>query len=96
MLAPALAEATAVAETEGEGSGVGVWPKAVETSAIEQRQVKMAVFIGVLCSEMQPAGRLDSKNRGPLLPGSIQTKALRLPWRQTLFLPANDAGVAQW
>jgi hypothetical protein len=48
MLAPALAEATAVAETEGEGAGVGVWPNAVKTSAIEQRQVKIVVFIGIL------------------------------------------------
>ncbi|PYI92017.1 MAG: hypothetical protein DME97_11245 [Verrucomicrobia bacterium] len=48
MLAPALAEATAVPDAEGEGAGVGDWPKAVKTSAIEQRQVKIVVFIGVL------------------------------------------------
>jgi hypothetical protein len=48
MLAPALAEATAVAETEGEGAGVEACPNAVKTSAIEQRQVKIVVFIGVL------------------------------------------------
>jgi hypothetical protein len=48
MLAPALAEATAVAETLGEGAGVGVWPNAVKASAIEPRQVKIVVFIGVL------------------------------------------------
>jgi hypothetical protein len=48
MLAPALAEATAVAETEGEGAGVVDWPNAVKTSAIEQRQLKIVVFIGIL------------------------------------------------
>jgi hypothetical protein len=48
MLAPALAEATAVAETEGEGAGVGDWPKTVKASAIEQRQVKIVVFIGIV------------------------------------------------
>jgi hypothetical protein len=48
MLAPALAEATAVAETEGEGAGVWDWPNAVKASAIEQRQVKIVVFIRVL------------------------------------------------
>jgi hypothetical protein len=47
-LAPALAETTAVDETEGEGAGVGDWPNAVRTSAIEQRQVKIAVFIVIL------------------------------------------------
>jgi len=45
MFAPALAEATAVEETEGEGAGVGVCPNAGKASAIEQRQVKIAVFI---------------------------------------------------
>src|SRR5438067_2956874 len=44
MPAPALAEATAVAETDGAGD----WPNAVQTSAIEQRQAKIAVFIVVL------------------------------------------------
>ena len=48
MLAPALAEATAVEETEGAGAGVEDWPNAVQASAIEQRQVKIAVFIVVL------------------------------------------------
>jgi hypothetical protein len=48
MLAPALAEATAVDETEGEVTGVGLWPSAGKSSAIEQRQVKMAVFIVVI------------------------------------------------
>jgi hypothetical protein len=49
MLAPALAEATAVPDAEGEGAGVGdAWPNAVKTSAIEQRQVKIVVFISVL------------------------------------------------
>jgi hypothetical protein len=48
MLAPALAEATAVAETEGEGAGVGDWPNAGKKSAIEKRQVKIVVFIGIL------------------------------------------------
>jgi hypothetical protein len=46
MLAPALAEATAV--PEAEGAGVGDWPNAGQASAIEQRQVKIAVFIVVL------------------------------------------------
>ena len=44
IFAPALAEATAVDETEGAGD----CPKAGRASAIEQRQVKMAVFIVVL------------------------------------------------
>src|SRR3954465_361245 len=48
MLAPALAEATAVAETEGEGAGVGDWPNAVKARAIELRQVKIVIVIGVL------------------------------------------------
>ena len=48
MLAPALAEAMAVAETEGDGAGVEDWPNAVKASAIEQRQVKIVVFIRVL------------------------------------------------
>jgi hypothetical protein len=48
MLAPTLAEATAVPETEGEGAGVEACPNAVKTSAIEQRQVKIVVFIGIL------------------------------------------------
>ena len=48
MLAPALAEATAVPDAEGEGAAVGDWPNAVKKSAIEQRQVKIAVFIVVL------------------------------------------------
>jgi hypothetical protein len=44
-----MAEATAVPEAEGEGAGVGDdWPNAVQTSAIEQRQVKIVVFIVVL------------------------------------------------
>jgi hypothetical protein len=49
MLAPALAEATAVPEALGEGAGVGDdWPNAGKKSAIEQRQVKIVVFIIVL------------------------------------------------
>jgi len=44
MLAPALADAMAVAET----AGVGDWPNAGKASAIEQRQVKIVVFIVVL------------------------------------------------
>ena len=44
MLAAALAVATAEAET----AGVGVCPNAGKASAIEQRQVKIAVFIVVL------------------------------------------------
>jgi hypothetical protein len=49
MLAPALAEATAVPDAAGEGAGVeDDWPNAVQTSAIEQRQVKIVVFISVL------------------------------------------------
>ena len=48
MLAPALADATAVPETEAEGAGVGDWAKTVQARAIEQRQVKIAVFIGFL------------------------------------------------
>ena len=47
MLAPAIAEATAV--PDGEGAGVGDdWPNAGKKSAIEQRQVKIVVFIVVL------------------------------------------------
>src|ERR1051325_3192362 len=46
MLAPAEAEATAV--PEAEGAGVGDWPNAGQAGAIEQRQVKIAVFIVVL------------------------------------------------
>jgi hypothetical protein len=39
----------AVPEAAGEGAGVGDdWPNAVQTSAIEQRQVKIVVFIGIL------------------------------------------------
>jgi hypothetical protein len=38
----------AVAETEGEGAGVGDWPNAGKASAIEQRQVKIVVFIVIL------------------------------------------------
>ena len=49
MFAPALAEATAVDETDGEGAGVEVCPNAGRASAIEQRQVKITVFISVLC-----------------------------------------------
>jgi hypothetical protein len=49
MLAPALAEATAVFETEAEGAGVGDCPSTGQASAIEQRQVKIAVFIVILC-----------------------------------------------
>jgi hypothetical protein len=45
MFAPALAVATAVAET----AGVGDCPKAGRASTIEQRQVKIANFIVVLC-----------------------------------------------
>jgi hypothetical protein len=48
MFAPALADATAVAEADGPGGGVGVWPNTVRASAIEQRQVKSVVFIGIL------------------------------------------------
>jgi hypothetical protein len=49
MLAPALAEAMAVPDAAGEGAGVGDdWPNAVQTRAIEQRQVKIVVFIVVL------------------------------------------------
>jgi len=49
ILAPALAEATAVPDAEGEGAGVGEdWLNPVQTSAIEQRQVKIVVFIVVL------------------------------------------------
>jgi hypothetical protein len=49
MLAPAIAEATAVPEAEGEGAGVGEdWPNAGKKSAIEQRQVKIVVFISIL------------------------------------------------
>jgi hypothetical protein len=48
MVAPALAEATAVAEADGDGAAVGDWPSAVQTSAIEERQVKIVNFIVVL------------------------------------------------
>jgi len=49
MLAPALAEATAVPDAVGDGAGVGDdWPNAVQTRAIEQRKVKIVVFIVVL------------------------------------------------
>jgi hypothetical protein len=46
MLAPALAEATAV--PDADGAGVGDWPNTGQASAIEHRQVKIAVFIVVL------------------------------------------------
>lgn len=48
MLAPALALATAVEEIDGEGAGVGDCPTVVKTSATEQRQVRIVVFIVVL------------------------------------------------
>ena len=47
-LAPALAETPAVAEVVGEGAGVGDCASAVQTSAAEQRQVKIVNFIVVL------------------------------------------------
>jgi hypothetical protein len=46
IVAVALVEVMAVAV--GEGGGVGVWPNTVKASAIEQREVKSVVFIGVL------------------------------------------------
>ena len=61
MVAAVLVVATAVAETEGEGGGVGVFPKRVRASAIEQRQVKSVVFIGIFRSEMHPKPVLDSE-----------------------------------
>src|SRR5205807_5146342 len=57
MLAPALAEATAVADT----AGVGDWPNAVRASAIEPRQLKIVVFIGIFRSEMRSGAALDSR-----------------------------------
>src|ERR1043166_7480599 len=57
MFAPALAEVTAVEEAEG----VGDCPNAGRTSAIEQRQVKIAVFIVCFGNEMRPGAGLDSK-----------------------------------
>src|SRR3954462_7574886 len=47
-LAPALAATPAVAEAAGEGAGVGVCPNAAQTSAAEQRQVRIVNFIVVL------------------------------------------------
>ena len=46
-VAVALAEATAVADGDGAGS-LGIWANAVQTSAIELRQVKIVVFISIL------------------------------------------------
>ena len=67
MLAPALAEATAVAETEGEAggvAGVGAWPNAVKARAIELRQVKIVVFIGIFRSEMRSGADDFSDSNG--------------------------------
>ena len=54
-LAPALALAAAVDEIDGEGAGVGDCPNAVRTSATEQRQVRIVVFIlvalGMRCGQ---------------------------------------------
>ena len=57
MLAPALPEATAVADT----AGVGDWPNPVRASAIEPRQLKIVVFIGIFRSEMRSGAALDSR-----------------------------------
>src|SRR4051812_6494401 len=54
-LGPAgVAEGTA--GTDGED-----WPNTVKASAIEQRQIKNVVFIGILWSEMQTRVGLDSR-----------------------------------
>src|SRR5205085_10733416 len=69
MFAPATtaglgleALASGVAETDGDGEVP--WPNRVETSAIEQRQVRSGIFIGILTGEMRPGCGLDSKKPG--------------------------------